>query len=116
MRLMATPDLTGPVNLGNPAEFTVRELAEMVIELTGSRSVIQYRPLPQDDPLQRQPDIAQARERLGWEPSVPLREGLARTIAYFESKLRGFLADVPSSSRPHLPVGAMRAGAAIAAE
>ena len=67
----------------------MRELAEMVIELTGSKSAIDYRPLPQDDPLQRQPDIAQARERLGWEPLVPLREGLARTIAYFEAKLEG---------------------------
>ena len=89
VRLMAAPDVTGPVNLGNPAEFTVRQLAEMVIELTGSKSPIEYRALPQDDPLQRQPDIAQARQRLGWEPVVPLREGLARTIAYFDGKLSG---------------------------
>ena len=88
-RLMAAPDVTGPINLGNPVEFTVRQLAEMVIDLSGSKSRIEYKPLPMDDPLQRKPEIAQARDRLGWEPSIPLREGLARTIAYFESKLGG---------------------------
>jgi len=88
IRLMDTPDdFTGPVNLGNPNEFTIRELAEHVIDLTGSRSTIEMRPLPKDDPMQRQPNIALAREALGWEPSVQLREGLTRTIAYFDGVL-----------------------------
>ncbi len=86
-RLMNTEGLTGPVNLGNPAEFTIRELAELVVELTGSRSRIVTRPLPQDDPVQRQPDITLAREKLGWTPSVPLRDGLAPTIEYFKRRL-----------------------------
>jgi UDP-glucuronate decarboxylase len=90
LRLMDTPDdLTGPVNLGNPAEMTIRELAEKVIELTGSRSKIESRPLPQDDPIQRQPDIALARAKLGgWAPRVGLEDGLRKTIAYFEALLR----------------------------
>jgi UDP-glucuronate decarboxylase len=90
VRLMNTPDdFTGPVNLGNPAEMTIRELAEQVIEMTGSRSKIDNRPLPQDDPVQRQPDIALAREKLdGWEPRVGLDDGLRRTIEYFEALLR----------------------------
>jgi UDP-glucuronate decarboxylase len=89
VRLMATPDdVTGPVNLGNPAEMTVKALAERVIALTGSRSKIEYRPLPQDDPKQRQPDIARARETLGWAPTTPLEEGLARTVAYFDQLLK----------------------------
>ncbi|MCP5202288.1 MAG: SDR family oxidoreductase [Gammaproteobacteria bacterium] len=83
------PEITGPVNLGNPVEFTIRELAELVIELTGSRSRLEFAPLPTDDPRQRQPDITRAREHLGWEPRVDLREGLARTITYFESLLSG---------------------------
>jgi len=84
LRLMDTaPDVAGPVNIGNPNEFTIRELAELVIELTGSRSTLDYRPLPQDDPMQRQPNIAVARDKLGWEPKVQLREGLERTIEYF---------------------------------
>ncbi|WAJ27959.1 UDP-glucuronic acid decarboxylase family protein [Antarcticirhabdus aurantiaca] len=87
VRLMAADGLAGPVNLGNPVEFRVRDLAEMVIELTGSRSRLEFRPLPQDDPVQRRPDIGLAREALGWEPTVQLRAGLARTIAYFEAKL-----------------------------
>src|SRR3954465_9161628 len=88
IRLMDAPDtVTGPVNIGNPGEFTIRQLAEIVIEMTGSRSEIVQMPLPQDDPAQRRPDITKARELLGWEPSVPLREGLAQTIAYFEKKL-----------------------------
>jgi UDP-glucuronate decarboxylase len=92
LRLMATPaDFTGPVNLGNPAEFTIRELAQLVLELTGSRSRIEFRPLPADDPIQRQPDISLARERLAWEPGVALRDGLLRTIAYFDASLRGAL-------------------------
>jgi UDP-glucuronate decarboxylase len=81
-----TPDL--PVNLGNPGEFTMRELAEMVREMTGSRSEIVYRALPKDDPTRRRPDITRARELLGWEPKVPLREGLARTVDYFTGALR----------------------------
>jgi UDP-glucuronate decarboxylase len=86
--LMATPaEFTGPVNLGNPIEFRIVELAEKIIALTGSRSVIVRKPMPEDDPARRQPDIALARKNLGWEPKVQLDEGLARTIAYFESKL-----------------------------
>lgn len=88
IRLMDTPDeLTGPVNLGNPNEFTIRELAEQVIDLTGSKSVIETRPLPQDDPMQRQPNIDLARKELGWEPKVQLREGLTQTIRYFDDLL-----------------------------
>jgi UDP-glucuronate decarboxylase len=88
LRLMDSPaDVTGPVNLGNPNEFTIRELAELVIELTGSASTIEHRPLPQDDPMQRQPDITVARTTLDWEPRIQLREGLGRTIAYFDDLL-----------------------------
>ncbi len=88
LRLMATgEEVTGPINLGNPHEIPVRALAERVIALTGSRSNIVYRPLPQDDPMQRCPDITRARAVLGWEPSVALDDGLARTIAYFERLL-----------------------------
>jgi nucleoside-diphosphate-sugar epimerase len=76
-----------PVNLGNPAEFTIRELAELVLEVTGSSSEIVFRPLPVDDPTQRQPDISRARAELGWEPEVQLREGLERTAAYFRELL-----------------------------
>jgi dTDP-glucose 4,6-dehydratase len=72
-----------PVNLGNPGEFTVRELAELVLRLTGSRSAVVFRPLPVDDPRQRRPDIGRAKRVLGWEPTVSLEEGLGRTIAYF---------------------------------
>ena len=89
MRLMATPDeVTGPVNVGNPGEFTIRELAELTIELTGSKSKIVYMPLPGDDPKQRKPDISKAEKLLGWRPTTPLREGLAKTIAYFDDLLR----------------------------
>jgi UDP-glucuronate decarboxylase len=85
VRLMESDDaFIGPVNLGNPGEFTIHELAREIIELTGSRSEIVYKPLPADDPRQRQPDITLARERLGWEPKVTLREGLQPTIAYFD--------------------------------
>jgi len=88
VRLMGTPDeVTGPINLGNPAELTVKALAERVVALTGSRSRIEYRPLPEDDPKQRQPDIALARSTLGWEPTTPLEEGLAKTVAYFDRLL-----------------------------
>lgn len=86
IRMMAAPDdFPGPVNLGNPGEFTVKQLAELVIELTGSRSKIVYLPRPADDPERRRPDITLARTRLGWEPKVPLREGLQRTIEWFRS-------------------------------
>ena len=89
-RLMNAPDdVTGPINLGNPDEFTILELAELVIEMTGSKSEIEFRPLPQDDPRQRQPDIAEARKTLEWQPKTPLKEGLGRTIAYFDDFLRG---------------------------
>jgi UDP-glucuronate decarboxylase len=89
IRLMESPaDFTGPVNLGNPREFTIAELAEMTIKKTGSASTLTYCELPADDPVQRQPDIALARSRLGWEPKVPLEEGLTHTIAYFEDLFR----------------------------
>jgi UDP-glucuronate decarboxylase len=85
VRLMDSPaEVTGPVNLGNPVEFTMLQLAQEVIAQTGSRSTITHKPLPQDDPRQRQPDITRAREWLGWEPAVPLREGLKHTIEYFK--------------------------------
>jgi UDP-glucuronate decarboxylase len=90
LRLMATPDdFIGPVNLGNPGEFSIKELAEKVIELTGSHSVLSYHPLPSDDPVQRRPDIALAQNVLSWEPKVHLEEGLRRTIAYFDALLSG---------------------------
>jgi UDP-glucuronate decarboxylase len=86
IRMMAGPDdFVGPVNLGNPGEFTIQELAELVLELTGSHSKLVYMPLPADDPTQRQPEIALARRRLNWEPKVPLREGLIKTIEWFRS-------------------------------
>jgi UDP-glucuronate decarboxylase len=89
VKLMGTSDaVTGPINIGNPGEFSIRELAEIVIDLTGARSKIVSRPLPTDDPRQRQPDISMARKVLGWAPSTPLRTGLARTISYFEELLR----------------------------
>ena len=86
--MMDTPnEITGPVNLGNPAEFSILEIAQTVLDVTGSRSRIVHRPLPQDDPKQRRPDISEADRVLGWRPTVPLREGLSRTIAYFEEML-----------------------------
>jgi UDP-glucuronate decarboxylase len=89
IRMMETPStVTGPVNLGNPAEFTIRQLAELVISLTGSSSKIVSHPLPQDDPRQRCPDISKARELLNWKPTVPLQEGLRATIEYFDGVLR----------------------------
>ncbi|MDR3463463.1 MAG: SDR family oxidoreductase [Beijerinckiaceae bacterium] len=89
IRLMDSPDgFTGPVNIGNPCEFTIKQLAELVIDLTGSRSPLVHEPLPADDPKQRQPDIKIAREVLGWEPTIQLREGLINTIAYFDDLLR----------------------------
>jgi UDP-glucuronate decarboxylase len=89
MKLMDTPDeFTGPVNLGNPSEFTILQLAQLTKEMTGSRSNIVFKPLPQDDPTQRQPDITLARESLGWVPKAPLEEGLQKTIAYFRELIR----------------------------
>ena len=79
--------ITGPINLGNPGEFTIRELAEHVIELTGSKSKMVHKPLPQDDPRQRQPDITRAKEQLDWEPTVALKDGLTKTIEYFDGLL-----------------------------
>ena len=85
LKLMDSPDaVTGPINIGNPVEFTIRELAELVLELTGAKSQLLFKPLPQDDPAQRKPDITKARELLGWEPKVQLREGLLETIGYFK--------------------------------
>ncbi|MEO8559896.1 MAG: UDP-glucuronic acid decarboxylase family protein [Rhodospirillales bacterium] len=89
IRLMATPDdFTGPVNLGNPVELPVRGLAEKIIEMTGSKSKLIFQPLPQDDPMQRCPDITLAKNKLGWQPKVTLEEGLKRTIAYFDGVLK----------------------------
>ncbi|KPJ99474.1 MAG: NAD-dependent dehydratase [Desulfobacterales bacterium SG8_35] len=89
LRLMQSgDDFSGPVNLGNPVEFTMIELAEQVKDLTNSKSEVEFQPLPEDDPKQRQPDITLAREKLGWEPKVDLREGLEKTIAYFSGLLR----------------------------
>ena len=88
IKLMASPaEITGPINLGNPSEFTMLELAETVIRLTGSSSKIAFKPLPQDDPRQRQPNITRAKEDLGWAPSVALEDGLKETIGYFRNRL-----------------------------
>ena len=96
--MMASPDdVTGPVNLGNPGEFTILQLAEKVLALTGSASRIERRPLPENDPMQRQPDIARARALLDWAPAVALEDGLARTIAYFDRLL--------AAGDPALPAG-----------
>ncbi len=89
IKLMNSPDgLTGPINLGNPREMSVKELAEIVIDLTGSASKLDYKPLPSDDPTQRQPDISKAKKHLDWEPAVSLEVGLRKTIDYFETLLR----------------------------
>jgi len=88
VRLMNSEGLHEPVNLGNPVEFTIRELAEEVVKVVGGETRVTFRPLPQDDPTQRQPDIGRARELLGWQPTIPLREGLARTVEYFRQHLR----------------------------
>jgi nucleoside-diphosphate-sugar epimerase len=82
-----TADSALPTNVGNPGEFTVRELADLVLELTGSASPVERRPMPADDPKQRKPDLTRAHATLGWEPRVPLREGLARTLDYFRAAL-----------------------------
>jgi len=92
IRLMNTSDdVTGPINLGNPGEFTIRQLAEKIIEMTGARSKLVHKPLPQDDPRQRQPDITRARDTLDWEPTIALEEGLKPTIAYFDEEVRAML-------------------------
>jgi len=89
LKMMGTrEDFLGPVNIGNPGEFTIRELAEKVIDLTGSKSKLVFMPLPQDDPMQRKPDISLAKKELGWEPKIKLEEGLKKTIAYFDQLLR----------------------------
>ena len=85
----AGDEVTGPINLGNPVEFTMRQLADLIVELAGSKSTIVHKPLPEDDPRQRSPDITRARQLLGWEPSIPLREGLVATIRYFDELLTG---------------------------
>ena len=86
---MATPDdFTGPVNIGNPGEFTIKELAEKVIEMTGSKSQIIYQPLPSDDPTQRRPDITLAKENMDWQPKITLEQGLTKTISYFDDLLK----------------------------
>jgi UDP-glucuronate decarboxylase len=87
VRLMNQNDVKGPINIGNPGEFTMLQLAELTLKLTGSRSKIVHRPLPGDDPKQRRPDITLAKKHLGWEPAVPLEEGLKRTIAYFKTQV-----------------------------
>jgi UDP-glucuronate decarboxylase len=104
LRLMDSPaSLTGPINLGNPVEFTIRELAETVIEMTNSRSRLVFQPLPADDPKQRKPDISIARKELGWEPKIPLREGLRRTIEYFDQLLTEM--GVAMASSPVVTIG-----------
>ena len=86
IRMMDGPDdFVGPVNLGNPGEFTIKELAEIVIEMTGSKSKLTYLPMPSDDPTQRKPDITLAKKHLRWEPTISLRDGLTKTIDYFKS-------------------------------
>ena len=89
MKLMASPDdITGPINLGNPVEFSILELAQVVIELTNSKSKIEKRPLPEDDPKQRKPNISKAQEILDWQPRIQLRDGIAKTIVYFDQLLK----------------------------
>jgi UDP-glucuronate decarboxylase len=98
VRMMNGPDdFLGPVNLGNPGEFTIKQLAELVIELTGAKSKLVYRPLPADDPTQRKPDITLATEKLGWQPTIPLREGLTKTIEWFRAiDIHKFRAPTPN--------------------
>jgi UDP-glucuronate decarboxylase len=100
VRFMNSPEtLTGPINLGNPGEFTMLQLAQLTIEMTGSKSDLSFQPLPQDDPKQRQPDIALATKHLDWKPTVPLKEGLRHTIAYFDKLISGERAG-PDNVRP----------------
>ncbi len=88
VKMMEKKNFTGPVNLGNPDEFSVKELAETVIKMTGSSSKIVYKPLPVDDPKRRQPDIALAKKELNWRPEIKLEEGFSKTIDYFKDKLK----------------------------
>jgi UDP-glucuronate decarboxylase len=89
IRMMASGnDFIGPVNIGNPGEYTILQLAQEIIRLTNSKSELVYMPLPQDDPIQRQPDITLAKQKLDWEPKVPLEQGLKKTIAYFEKLVK----------------------------
>jgi len=107
IRLMDTQDkVTGPVNLGNPGEFTIRELAEKVIRLTGSRSRLVRKPLPADDPMQRQPDITLAKTLLKWEPTIPLELGLKKTISYFEKLLAGEIRAAKKAAPPATKISA----------
>jgi UDP-glucuronate decarboxylase len=111
LRLMGTEDqLTGPVNLGNPGEFSIRQLAEKILSITGSRSKIVHQPLPADDPRQRQPDIGLATQVLGWVPKVSLDDGLEKTIAYFDQMLSGTVEE--ADGRIGLMSGEVRAGIA----
>ncbi|MGB7922504.1 MAG: UDP-glucuronic acid decarboxylase family protein [Pyrinomonadaceae bacterium] len=97
MRLMNAEGIHEPVNLGNPGEFTIKELAEEVARICGVEAALRYEPLPQDDPRQRKPDITRARQLLGWEPTIPLREGLERTVAYFAGQIGQTQADAPTA-------------------
>ena len=94
--------ITGPCNIGNPGEFTIRELAELVLEVTGSSSELVFHPLPVDDPTQRQPDLTLARSALGWEPEIPLRTGLERTAEYFRRILAALSGAVLRRSRARI--------------
>ena len=87
IKMMECEDFTGPVNLGNPRELTIKEIAELIVDLTGSRSKLVYKPLPKDDPTRRKPDITLAKQKLSWEPQVMLEEGLKSTIEYFRNRL-----------------------------
>jgi UDP-glucuronate decarboxylase len=90
IKMMNSPKgFTGPVNMGNPNEFTIKELAEIILDIIGSKSKLIYKPLPQDDPLQRKPDISLAKKELDWEPTIQLREGLVKTINYFDELIKG---------------------------
>ena len=119
IRLMGSPDdVTGPINLGNPGEFSMRELAELVVTLTGSRSKIEYRPLPMDDPRQRQPDISRAKKTLGWEPKIRLEEGLRKPWPilrnfYPKAYPRNGLDASDRSSRIHHSLGYSRSSSSI---
>jgi UDP-glucuronate decarboxylase len=100
VRLMNTPpDVTGPMNLGKPSEISILDLARLILELTNSRSSIVHRPLPENDPRQRMPDISLARATLDWEPATPLKDGLSRTIQYFEETIRHTGVHKPASHR-----------------
>jgi UDP-glucuronate decarboxylase len=104
---MNTPDnFTGPINLGNPEEFTILELAKLIVELTNSNSKIVFKPLPKDDPMRRQPDISLAKEKLGWAPRIKLREGLVKTIEYFDKLIIQNSQKVDSNGRK--PMGIYR--------